>query len=202
MKTRPLSPPNTTKAWQALVVEREREIAERDHVIVAHESTITALTQNLQDAEQRALLLQERLNLALAYRYAARSEKSDPRQLRLFDEAEAAVVPDLGAEDEEGPGPLTVVAAHTRVKPSRKPLPKALPRVDVVYELPESERICPQEVRLYLCAHAREVGQVRKDRRPAEAADSQEHGLTGLIGPYRGLQVPGCLAPLSPRRDP
>jgi transposase len=86
----------------------------------------------------RVVTLQEQLNLALARRYAASSEKLSPDQIRLFDEAEVqAVAP---AEDE-----TITVPAHTRRKRGRKPLPEALPRVEVVHELPDNERICPHD---------------------------------------------------------
>ena len=37
------------------------------------------------------------------------------------------------------------VPAHARKKRGRKPLPAALPRVEVVHELPQAERCCPHD---------------------------------------------------------
>ena len=42
-----------------------------------------------QRLEAKVISLQEQLNLALARRYAASSEKLSPDQIRLFDEAES-----------------------------------------------------------------------------------------------------------------
>ena len=98
---------------------------------------------------RRAELLQEQLNLAIARRYAARSEKSHPGQAQLFDEAEcAACVPEIpdGMAEAAGDESLeTVSPAHPRQKSGRRPLPAALPRVDIVHELPETARMCPHD---------------------------------------------------------
>jgi len=102
--------------------------------------------------ESKVILLQEQLNLALAKRYAASSEKVSPDQIRLFNEAEAdseaAATRDMDDE-------VVVVPAHQRRKRGRKPLPEHLPRVDVVYELPESERRCDRDGQLLA-----EIGEV------------------------------------------
>ncbi len=102
--------------------------------------------------EQRALnktltqknsVLQEQLNLALARRYAASSEKITADQLRLFDEAEVDTDQSLLDEPDALGTEITTVAEHTRVKKTgRKALPATLPRIDVVHELSESERVC------------------------------------------------------------
>jgi len=96
------------------------------------------LTTENQHYKAQVLTLTEQLNLALARRYAASSEKLSPDQIRLFDEAEVQVV--APAEDE-----TVTVPAHTRRKRGRKPLPETLPRVEVVHELPDNERICPHD---------------------------------------------------------
>jgi len=90
--------------------------------------------------QSKVVSLQEQLNLALARRYAASSEKLSPDQIRLFDEAEAETQASAPAEDE-----TVTVPAHTRRKRGRKPLPAALPRVELIHELPEAERVCPHD---------------------------------------------------------
>jgi len=100
--------------------------------------------ENLQYKTQ-VLGLQEQLNLAIARRYAASSEKISPDQVRLFDEADSDLSThqtDIGDSPSED---SIVVPAHTRKKSGRKPLPGTLPRLDVVYELLESERVCPYD---------------------------------------------------------
>jgi transposase len=93
--------------------------------------------------QSQVILLQEQLNLALAKRYAASSEKISPDQVCLFDEAEADVPAIEDADDA-----VISVPAHPRKKRGRKSLPDTLPRVDVIHELPEFERRCDHDSRL------------------------------------------------------
>jgi len=97
------------------------------------------LTTENQQYKAKVLSLQEQLNLALARRYAASSEKLSPNQIRLFDEAEQDTVEEADSEENIS------VPAHTRKRRGRKKLPETLPRVDVVHELSESERVCPHD---------------------------------------------------------
>jgi transposase len=89
--------------------------------------------------ESKVLTLQEQLNLALARRYAASSEKLSPDQIRLFNEAEVDAEVELDTDGE------VLVPAHARKKRGRRPLPATLPRVDVVHDLPASERCCDHD---------------------------------------------------------
>jgi len=102
--------------------------------------------------ESRVLTLQEQLNLAIARRYAASSEKISPDQYRLFDEAETDN--EVEREDDE-----VIVPAHTRKKGGRKKLPETLPRIDVVHELSTDERVCPHDG-----AALAEIGEVTSEQ--------------------------------------
>ena len=91
--------------------------------------------------------LREQVNLLLHKRFAASSEKyRHPGQHELFDEAEVNVVDadesDVDAKTDE---PDITVTTHQRKKPGRKPLPADLPRVRVVHDLTEDEKICPHD---------------------------------------------------------
>jgi len=101
------------------------------------------LTSENQQYKHQVLTLQEQLNLAIARRYAASSEKISPNQLRLFDEAEFDAGMDVSADECEDDS--ITVPEHKRRKSGRKKLPDTLPRVDVVHELPEEERVCPHD---------------------------------------------------------
>jgi len=96
------------------------------------------LSSQNQQYKAQVLTLQEQLNLALARRYAASSEKISPDQYRLFDEAETDTEVELESDE-------VTVPAHSRKKGGRKKLPESLPRVDVVHELSNEERICPHD---------------------------------------------------------
>ena len=115
----------------------------------ALKALVAAQVARNEHLESKVLTLQEQLNLALARRYAASSEKLSPDQIRLFDEAEVDSEVRLEADDE------ILVPAHTRQKRGRKPLPDNLPRVDVVHDLPESERCCDHDGQLLV-----EIGDV------------------------------------------
>ena len=106
-----------------------------------------AVSQKNEQLKIQVLTLTEQLNLALARRYAASSEKLSPDQTSLFDEAELDskvldTIADASSDDEE-----IIVAAHQRKKRGRKPLPEHLPRVDVIHELAEDERRCEHDGR-------------------------------------------------------
>ena len=132
--------PTGTMSMKTQVARLMAQIAERDAAIAARDEKIMALTR-------RADLLQEQLNLAIARRFAARSEKIPADQMRLFDEAESSVLAGPQADDgvEDMGIPVTPIAAHVRKKGGRKPLPAALPRIDIIHELPEAARVCPHD---------------------------------------------------------
>ena len=112
--------------------------------LVANQATqLDEFTARNEQLQSRVIILQEQLNLALAKRYAASSEKVSPDQVCLFDEAEIDVEAAPDTDDD-----VILVPVHKRRKRGRKPLPDNLPRVDVVHELPESKRCCDHDGRL------------------------------------------------------
>jgi transposase len=106
------------------------------------ESEKQSLESKKNHFEQQARHLQEQLNILIAKRFGRSSEKHDPRQLELglFDEAELIESKDDTPPD--SPGQTTKVAAHERKKKGRKPFPDWLPRIEVLHDLPESEKVC------------------------------------------------------------
>jgi transposase len=121
--------PNDIEALKAVIALRDEALSERD-------ATIERLTRHAEH-------LQEQLNLAIARRYGARSEKGPSPQMGLFDEAEVEACREA-LEATEAPVVESVVAGHIRkARGYRKPLPAALPRVDIIHELPEEERRGP-----------------------------------------------------------
>jgi transposase len=93
------------------------------------------------DAQYRARIefLEERVRFLQRELFGRKSEKrpqeSEARQLELFNEAEALAEKPAEAE-------TLVVPEHTRRKPKRKPLPENLPRLEVVHDLDEEEKVC------------------------------------------------------------
>jgi transposase len=143
--------------------------------------------------QSKVIILQEQLNLALARRYAASSEKIAPDQIRLFNEAEvdaeAQVL--MPSQDTE-----ISVPAHSRRKRGRKKLPDALPRVEVVHELADSERTCPHDGKPLA-----EIGEVISEQLDIVPAKIQ------VIRHIRKQYACGCgqcikMAPLPPQPIP
>jgi transposase len=96
------------------------------------------LKRLLRHAEKENTLLREQIRLLYAKMFGKKSEKhtgeeTNP-QLPLFDMPEP---------DETLPERETVeVPAHSRQKSGRKPLPAALPRIDVIHDIDEAEKTC------------------------------------------------------------
>lgn len=92
------------------------------------------------DAKYRARIefLEERIRFFQKQLFGRKTEKhpeeSEGRQLHLFNEAET-----LTEEPEAKP---LVVPEHTRRRPKRKPLPEDLPRVEVIHDITEDQKIC------------------------------------------------------------
>ena len=91
-------------------------------------------------AEHQAL--EQRLRLLNLIIYGPKSEKKprtgQEQQLSLFDEAEQTAEEQKPQTFEEACAP-----AHPRRKRGRRPIPADLPRVEIVHDLPESEKACP-----------------------------------------------------------
>jgi transposase len=85
----------------------------------------------------RALQYFEELQLLKRRFFARSSEKlpaEDQRQLRLFNEAEQI----LHAPE----APTVPVKAHRRRKRGRRSLPADLPRVEILHDIPEQQKVC------------------------------------------------------------
>lgn len=67
--------------------------------------------------------------------FGASSEQTPAEQARLFDE---------GSDEEDAPEQRVVVKAHARTRQGRRPLSKDLPRVDVIHDLSEAEKVCAE----------------------------------------------------------
>lgn len=103
----------------------------------------TTLKQQLSERDEKIAYLMEQLNLSKQKQFGRSSEKLDSPQLELLDEAE--VFSDDTQEEPVLESEETVeVPAHKRKK-KRVSLPDTLPRVDVIHDLPDAEKVCPHD---------------------------------------------------------
>ena len=104
-------------------------------------AVLHAKQQEVDTKQQHIDYLYEKIRLLKLGKFCARSERyidNDP-QGRLFDEAE---LPENTSEIEVAEAEITI-PAHQRKKRGRKPLPKDLPRVEVIHDLSDEEKSCP-----------------------------------------------------------
>ena len=96
----------------------------------------------LRQRESTIEQLQERIHLLLSARFGASSEKVSDAQLGLFNEAEETHEDE---DEDEASAAEIEVPAHRRARAKRKPLPADLPRVVVVHDLAEEDKVCPHD---------------------------------------------------------
>lgn len=157
---------------------------------------VQELTASLKTRTAERDRLQEMFNVLTAKRFGPTSEKAVD-QYALLDEAELETV-------EEGPSePVTIeVTRQPRTKRGRKPLPEALPREEIIHDLPDEEKVCAvdgtaltrigEEVTEQLDIIPAKV-QVLRHVRPKYACSGCED--TGIHTPAMPLQpIPGSIA--------
>ncbi len=107
------------------------------------ETEKASLTVERDHLKRHAAFLQGQINILFAKRFGRSSEKLVDFQqpvLDMFDEAETIAATD--PIEEEAETPEVPSSGKPRKKPGRKPLPADLPRVEVIHEVPEAERVC------------------------------------------------------------
>ena len=91
--------------------------------------------------QKEIVVLHDELKLLRHKIFGRRSERfSEEEQMQssLFDETDCG-----GEQQTQGqPQETITVAAHSRARPGRRPLPADLPREIVVHDIPEQDKIC------------------------------------------------------------
>lgn len=122
------------------VDELKQQLLSARALLTEKDQTLKQQHQTLKQQHAQIVCLQEKLRLLIHKRFGVSSE-AHLNQLRLFDEAEqeaSSAAPMAEAETIE-------VAAHPRAKRGRRALPKDLPRVEVIHDLIEEQKICPHD---------------------------------------------------------
>ena len=103
------------------------------------------LEQENQQLKSKYEALLEQVRLFKHQRFGASSEKFHPGQQDLFNEAEASVADSQEVEaDDLVNVPETATLPQGQKKRGRKALPPELPRIEIIHELPEAQRCCPE----------------------------------------------------------
>ncbi len=95
------------------------------------------LKRMVADCQQQIEHLQSRLNLLLAALHAPKSEKSKNQFQGMLPLPFLDIPSSKPVET-----PVIEVPAHTRAKRGRKPLPDHLPRIEIIHDLPEEQKVC------------------------------------------------------------
>ncbi len=148
-------------------------------------------------------ILLDQISLLRAQLYGRKSEKiipeDGPKPLPLFD------MPEPEGDDDEDKGTIHV-PAHDRKKRGRKQLPEDLPRVEVIHDIDDTEKVCACG-----CEKAR-IGEERSEKldiipakaqvivhiRPKYACKNcegvQDSGATVAIAPVHAQIIPKSIA--------
>lgn len=106
----------------------------------ALKAMVLELLKQVESYRARIESLEQHIRLLKSALFAPKTEKfsaqEDPKQLRLFNEVEI-LAPQESPEEER-----QTVGAHTRRRPKRKPLPENLPRIEVIHDIPDGEKVC------------------------------------------------------------
>ena len=103
--------------------------------------TVLSLVDDLEVKYQEKIhYMEEQLRLLRNELFGRRSEKHPgphPDQKLLFDDKDAHGIDQAPAGDDK-----ILIGPHSRKKRGRKPLPKDLPRIDIIHDLSEDQKQC------------------------------------------------------------
>jgi len=117
-------------------------------IIEQKDLQIEELNKKLHSSQLSLKMLQHQVDQLLRRVYGRRSEKLDPRQL-LFDPMVMEVLqqPEADTTDEPPVNPLPEKKKTPKTKrrhPGRIPIPEHLERVEILLDIPEVEKVCPE----------------------------------------------------------
>lgn len=170
--TTPAELPDSVEELRALLLlqqsERDEHTEEKtrfEQMLDEYKAEGAELRQTLDEYRAENERLAEAIRLLKSQRFGRSSERSEPTEQRgLWNEAEV-IVDAQAVEPEED---TIEVPAHIRRKRGgRKPLPEHLPRIEVLRDLDESEKVCPNDHEHALSR----IGEERAERivyKPAE----------------------------------
>lgn len=197
-----------TDALRALVREQMAKIARHQEVIVQHELTIARRDHEIAYKTAKIDQLTHELARLRRVQFSARSERMNPEQRELFDEAMAADIAAVEAELEALQDSTSVSSGKSsRAKPVRRPLPPELPREITVHAPERCDCATCGTALTQIGTHASEkldvkppVFFVRRDEYPQLACPRCKTIVAESVAPAlidRGQAAPGLLAQIA-----
>ena len=118
---------------QAVIERKQKALEHQQRKITDQLETISAKQSVIERLEEQLRLLQQR-------QFGKRSEKSPGQaELQFFNEAELL---ELEARLAESEAERVQVPVHSRRRATPRALPKDLPRIEVIHDLPEADKRC------------------------------------------------------------
>jgi transposase len=111
--------------------------------IVDIEQENILLRKAIADKDHHIKILEEYILSLKQKQFGSSSEKLSPTQAELFDEADGDAAE---AETDNTASTNTIeIPAHTRSTKRRVSIPADIPRVDIIHDLPDAQKICPHD---------------------------------------------------------
>ena len=187
-----------TDALRALVREQMAKVAQRDIIIARRDHEIAYKTAKIDKLTHELARLRR-------VQFSAKSERMNPEQRELFDEAMAADIAAVEAELEALQDSTSAPSAKPpRAKPVRRPLPPELPREIIVHRPQQCDCATCGTALTQIGTHASEkldvkppVFFVRRDEYPQLACPHCQTIVAEPVAPAlidRGQAAPGLLA--------
>lgn len=186
---------------RALVLEKVEAIAARDAYIEQRDTLIAERDRTITYKDARIHQLTHEIARLRRLQYAAKTERMDPAQRELFDEAMAADIAALEAQlDELRSEP----APKERRTPQRRTLPADLPRIETIHEPDSCDCATCGKALIKIGEHVSEKLDVeplkffvRRDVHPQYACRACETIVAEPVAPAildRSIAAPGLLA--------
>ena len=132
--------PDNPEELKTLIISQQQEIKSYRKENSSLSEKVSNLNEEVSNLNEEVSNLNDLVRLLRMQHFAPKSEVISSEQLHLFNEAEIAAV-----EDPVGDENKTEVKGHKRGKPKRKPFPDFIPREEVIIEIPEEDRKCPND---------------------------------------------------------
>jgi transposase len=118
-------------------------ISKLEQEIMLLRQELAAKNNSLQEKNNHIKILEEYILSLKQKQFGSSSEKLSPTQTELFDEADGNTA-EIEA-DNATPINTLEIPAHTRSTKRRVSIPADIPRVDIIHDLPDDQKICPHD---------------------------------------------------------